>query len=232
MKAEWRHLLLVPALMLVSQASAQGTDPAAGNWRGANGPDTASQLELGADGHFRWFLSAGALDEGAEGRWVREGAMIRLFTEPKPKPPTLTLAKASPKGKDDAALFLFVAGPEGSPDTNSAGATGPDTNGIAGVDFHIEMDRGDPLEGYTQYYGWSTGSLEGRTPLWVQLVEPINGIASDRVAIPAGTKTLRFTLQPNDLGVASFDGSNVVVEGDALTLTHRLGALRYVRAGK
>jgi len=230
MKAEWCRLLLAPALMLASHAAAQTTDPAVGTWRGAMGPDTASELDLSADGHFRYFFSAGALDEGAEGRWTRDGATVHLFTEPKPKPPTLTLDTASPEGKEGAALFLFVAGPKGSPDTNSAGASGPDTNGIAGVDFHVEMDRGDPLEGYTQYYGWSTGSLDGRTPLWVQLVEPVNGITSNRIPIPAGTKTLRFTLQPNDLGVANFDGAEVVVEGEALTLKQRLGALRYVRA--
>lgn len=231
MKGEWSRLLL-PAFLVAAPVAAQPGDPAAGTWHGANGPDTASRLDLGADGHFRWFLSAGALDEGAEGRWTREGTAIRLFTEPQPKAPTLTLARASPEGKHDAALFLFVAGPKGSPDASSVDASGPDTNGIAGVDFHIEMDRGDPLTGYTQYDGWSTGSLEGRTPLWVRLAEPINGIISDRIAIPAGTKSLRFTFQPNDLGVADFRGAEIVVAGDTLTLAHRLGALRYRREGK
>jgi hypothetical protein len=213
---------LLPLAVLIAPTLARAADPATGNWRATEGPDNASGLELGSDGHFRWFLSAGALDEEADGHWTRDGALIRLFTEPKPRAPTLTLATASPEGKDDAALFLFVAGPNGA----------ADDNGIAGVDFHIEFDHGDPVEGYTQYYGWSLGSTDGRVPLWVRLVEPINGIESARIAIPPGTKSLRFLLQPNDMGVVDFDGAEVHVERDRLTLAHRMGLLHYARVAE
>lgn len=230
MGRDWCLLAVAPVLILTPpMVQAQTAEPAIGTWRGAIGPDVASRLDIRADGQFRYILSAGALDEGAEGRWIRDGAVLRLFTEPKPKPPRFVLDMASPESKAGAALFLFVGGPRRSPDTNPAAATYADTEGIAGVDFRIEMDRGDPLTGYTQHDGWVTDSLDGRTPLWVQLAEPINGITSQRIAIPVGARTLRFTLEPNDIGVASFDGAEVTVEPDALTLRHRLGALRYVR---
>jgi hypothetical protein len=178
-------------------------------------------IELRADGHFRYGLSEGALDEGAEGRWLRDGPALRLYTEPRPTAPALRLTSQSPTGpspEDDAAFAIRVNGPSGG--------------GIAGVDFRVEFDTGDPLTGYTQDYGWSTGSLDGRTPRWIQLHEPINGILSERLAIAPGTRTLSFVLEPNDLGIADFNGTIVTLATDTLTLYHRLGERHYRRAGQ
>lgn len=43
--------------------------------------ETGSELVLGADGRFAWFLSYGALDQTAEGTWRREGAAVILAAD-------------------------------------------------------------------------------------------------------------------------------------------------------
>ncbi|HEX7874755.1 MAG TPA: hypothetical protein VF475_17725 [Sphingobium sp.] len=207
------------ALLLSAAAPAHAApDPVVGRWRAAEGPEMASQLELTEDGHFRYVLSYGALDEEAQGRWTRTGTLVALTTEPQPKPSAILLDSMSPTSRDGAALFLIVAGP-GTP----AG------KGIAGIDFRIEFDSGEPMEGYTQDYGWQADSLSGRTPRWVQLFEPIHGIASARIAIPPGTRAMSFRFEGNDYGIADFRAAPVRVDGDRLTLMHRMGTLHYAR---
>ena len=213
------HGLFAALLLLPAMSVSAAGDPAVGQWRAVEGPDLASRLELTADGHFQYFLAYGALDEEAKGRWTRDGATVRLTTEPKPKPSTITLATASPQETKGAPLSLIVLAPDAKPD-----------EGIAGIDFRIEFDRGAPLEGYTQYYGWQAETLDGRVPLWVQLFEPIHGLASARYAIPAGTRSLVFLFQPNDYGVVDFNASAATVEDGRLTLQYRGGQLHYVRA--
>jgi hypothetical protein len=193
---------------------ALATDPAAGLYRAAEGPELASHLQLSADGRFRYELAYGALDEQAEGRWQRAKDAILLFTEPRPKPPEFRADAMTTAG--DAPLSLTVSWPNG--------------NGIAGVDFKIGFDSGDPVEGYTQYYGWTLDPSDKRRPSWIELSEPMHRIGPKRFPIPdPDTRTLRFTLMPNDLGIADFEGTRVTVEGDHLVLHHKNGPLRYVR---
>lgn len=210
------RLLAAGLLVLLGQAALAAPDPATGRWRATEGPDVASGLELRADGRFSYGLSAGALDEGAEGRWVRDSASVRLYTEPRPKPPRLLVESMTPA--EGAPLSIFVTAPNGQ--------------GIPGVRFRIEFDTGDPVESYTQYDGWTADPSDRRIARWVQLNEPIHDILSERVAVPQGARLLRFRLEPNDLGVVDFEGAEVLVEGDQLTLRDKRGDLHYVRARK
>lgn len=208
--------VLSGVLLLLSFAAipAHAADAVAGLYRSTGSPDSASRIELTADGRFRYILSEGALDEMAQGRWRREGAVIRLWTEPRPVPPRITVAAMGTEGPD--ALSIAVTAPGGG-------------GGIAGVEFRVEFDKGEPLEGYTQYDGWRTDALGGRVPRHIQLHEPIHGVTSDRFAIPPGGRALRFTFTPNDLGVVDFQGTALEVEGDRLILHHRFGDRPYVR---
>lgn len=200
---------------LAAASPAPAADSAIGTYRAADGPDTASMLELRADGQFRYGLSEGALDEHAEGRWQRDGAVIRLTTQPRPNPPVFAVESMTAARTNDAPLSIFVNGPSGQ--------------GVAGVYFRIDVDRGDPVEDYTQEYGWSGDIPAGQSPVTIRLDERIFGIVSPPFAIPAGSRTLRFVLHPNDIGVADFQGTQLAVDGDRLTLAHRLGDRHYVR---
>jgi len=220
-------LLFIPLIALASAPAAfaqaapgptkvaQATNPAVGHYRLAGGPDVASDLAIEADGHFFYALAAGALDEQASGRWVADGTTIRLTTEPKPKPATITAGTITRTG--EGPLKLLVTWPTG--------------DGIAGVDFQVGFDNGDPVTGYTQDYGWTMQPDETRVPRWVELVEPIHGIVSPRFPIDlAKGNALTFVLTPNDLGIYDFEATIVEVQDGELLLHRGDATLRFVRA--
>jgi hypothetical protein len=176
-------------------------------------PDVASEFILHADGRFDYFLSAGALDEMAQGRWTREGNIIRLTTVPKPKPPEFTLQAVDKTG--DAPLTVRV--------------TWPDGRGIAGVDLMVTFDTGDPVTSYTQEYGWSLDAAEKRVPQSIILAVPMHGLQSQPFAIDAGkANSLSFILTPNDLGLVNFDDVSVTIEADRLVVHRGGGDLSYM----
>lgn len=200
-------------VLMLSAATAQGPS-FVGEYRLVAGPDMAGELSLTADGHFRYALGGGALDERAAGRWVARDGRVLLYTEPRPRPAQFAAGRHG--ATRDGPLKLLVTWPNG--------------RGIAGVDFTIGFDKGDDETGYTQTYGWTMSPDEHRTPRWIELVEPIHGIASPRFAIDrrAGN-ALTFVLTPNDLGVADFEGTPVERVDGGLVMHQRLGDLRFVR---
>lgn len=200
------------ALVIVSPAVAQASF--VGTYRLADGPDVAGELILKDDGRFQYALIAGALDEMAEGKWVAADGKVRLYTEPKPKPPVFSPGAQS--ATKEGPFKLLVTWPKG--------------DGIAGVDFTIGFDSGSPISDYTQYYGWTMPADEKRIPRWIELVEPIHGIVSPRFAIDlAKGNALTFVLTPNDLGVVDFDGTEAERVGDRLVVHRRLGDMTFVR---
>lgn len=206
---------VVCALVLLISAGAAAQSSFVGDYRLADGPDVAGELILKPDGRFQYALAAGALDEQAEGRWVAADGHVRLYTEPKPRPAVFSAgAQAVTR---DGPFKLLVTWPNGE--------------GIAGVDFTIGFDSGPPVTDYTQYYGWTMSSDERRVPRWIELAEPIHGVASPRFAIDVGKgNALTFVLTPNDLGVVDFDGTVIERVGDRLIMHQRRGDLAFVRA--
>ncbi len=207
-----RRAIAATALILASPGAADPGGGTTGLWRSSGTPDTAAMLELNPDGSFRFMLVEGALDERAEGVWTGDGPVLSLSSRPRPVRPTLTPASTAPDC--DQAFCLTVETPDGQ--------------GVAGVDFRIERDTGEPVEGYTQYDGWSTDSFD-EGPATIRLAEPIHGILSDPVAIAPGVRSVRFILTPNDLGVADFDNVRATIDEDVLTLEHRLHPIRFRR---
>ena len=209
------RLLVLPLLLALVGADADARERSpVGDYRLVGEQDVASGLRLRPDGRFQYFLSAGALDEQAEGRWSVAGGRVALVTEPKPVPPSFTQAR--PGTTNEAALAVKVASPEG--------------HGIAGVDLRVGFDEGEPVESYTQEDGWSLPAEERRTPRWIELAVPMHGLASPRFPIDlAAGNALAFTLVPNDLGVLDFEGITVSVEKKALVVERGGGRLRYER---
>jgi hypothetical protein len=204
-------LLLLPLLLSGTEAGAADRGPA-GSYRLVGEQDVASGLRLQPGGRFQYFLSAGALDEQAQGRWSLSGGVVTLITEPKPVPPVFEAGRS--ERTTEAGLTVKVSSPGG--------------DGIAGVDLRIGFDEGDPVADYTQEYGWSLPADEKRIPRWIELTVPMHDIVSPRFPIDlAAGNALAFTLVPNDLGVLDFKGIKVEVAKKAL-IVHRGGAdLRY-----
>ena len=211
-----RALACLAAACLFAGPALAG-DAAIGRYRAAEGPDVASELIIKPDGHFEYALAAGALDLQAKGRWVRNGDHVELFTEPKPVPPVF--ATATNGTTREEALTVLVSWPDGS--------------GIAGINLLIGFAQGEPVDGYTQDYGWSLPAEEKRMPQWIELSLPMFGLVSPHFPIDVkNANALRFTLVPNDLGTVDFQGARVDVEGTRLTLQFEGDSFRYVREGK
>jgi hypothetical protein len=184
-----------------------------GRFRAAAGPDVASGLEISKDGKFRYFLSAGAVDEGAEGVWTCDKGTLKLTTQPTPKPAAFRLDKVT--DGEEAPFALVVTWPNGQ--------------GVPAVDFRIDFASGEPVTGYTQQDGWAR-DFEDRWPTGVQFAEPFYGTESALLPIPQrrGIR-LHVVLEPNDMGKAAFDETLVTQEDGKLILHWRGGKLPYAR---
>lgn len=189
-KGMFRRCILAVAFFLsIPAIAAEPVEPALGHYRLTGVQDAASELELLPDGHFRYFLIYGALDEMAEGIWRRENAQIFLTTQPTPVPPQFMLKSAALTA--DSGLNIAVAGPDGE--------------GIAGIDVLVRFADGTKEDGYTQQDGWRLDIPAGRRPEAVSLSIPMYGVQSAEFPISLGrANRLEFVLEPNDLGQADF----------------------------
>ena len=206
---------LLPFIVALVAAPAAAQQPSfIGEYHLAEGPDVGGGLLIHEDGRFQYFLAAGALDERAEGRWEPRGDRICLTTEPKPVPPVIT--KGPPLAVDGAVPTLLV--------------TWTDGDGIPGVDFVIGFDSGDPIEGYTQYDGWTMPDDDGRVPRWIELTEPIYNITAPRFDLTeADGGKLRAIIVPNDIGVIDFRNACLEATERGATLHRVEDTMRFVR---
>ncbi len=208
--------LLIAFALLASPAAAQDS-PFVGEYAIAEGPDVGGGLLIRNDGRFQYELAAGALDERAEGRWEARGDTICLTTEPKPVPPAM--AKGTPGEIDGAVPTIAVTWPNGRT--------------VAGVDFTIGFDSGDPIDGYTQYDGWTMPDDDTRIPRWVEVREPIYGITAPRfVLTDVDGGKLHVIIAPNDIGVVDFEGTCAERTERGLTLHRAEGEMQFVRLGE
>jgi hypothetical protein len=201
-------------VLLAASTPALAADDLVGRYRLEGDHDAAGELVLRRDGQFEYALAYGALDEHADGHWVRHGNVLTLVTLPKPVPP------------------VFQLGPRGTPapDSPTLRVTWPDGRGVAGVDFRIGFDAGDPIVAYTQEDGWNLPPDEHRTARWIELAEPIYGIRSARYPIDNATSgTLNFVIVPNDIGVVDFSAMVVDVLPAQLIIHRGSGEMRFVR---
>ena len=74
-------------------------------------------LELQPDGHFRYALTYGAVDEEGEGDWTFDGKTVRLTSNPMPKAPSFELVRDDPAPKGELYLTLEDPGFEWRPRT-------------------------------------------------------------------------------------------------------------------
>jgi len=208
--------LLLAAALLAAPAAAQDSS-FVGEYGIAEGPDVGGGLLIRNDGRFQYMLAAGALDERAEGRWEARGDMVCLTTEPRPVPPAMS--KGTPGEIDGAVPTILVTWPNGRT--------------VAGVDFTIGFDSGTPIDGYTQYDGWTMPDHDTRIPRWVEVREPIYGITAPRfVLTEADGGKLHVIIEPNDIGVVDFEGACAEKTGRGLTLHRAEGDMRFVRLGE
>src|SRR4051812_49479591 len=71
--------------------------------------EMAGGLELKPNGHFRYALTYGAVDEEGEGDWTFDGKTVRLTSNPMPKAPSFELVRDDPASK--GALYMTLQDP-------------------------------------------------------------------------------------------------------------------------
>ena len=176
--------------------------------------EVGAALELRKDGHFRYQLSYGAIDEEGEGNWTFDGKTVRLTSNPMPKEPTFELVSDTPAPKCTLTLsvdwgrFNWSSPPDvlvtyqGSPEelhflqTDEEGAVHPPKCPVASVLPLVPMFRvpGEPL----------------------------------KVTAGAGHKlSLRFV--PNDLGRPAFRGEPLKIDGSTLVMERYDSEIRFIR---
>lgn len=69
---------LLPLLLAAAAALTPATLP--GEYDGGQ-MEVAARLQLTADGHYRYMMSYGALDEYAEGKWIAKDGKVDLTAE-------------------------------------------------------------------------------------------------------------------------------------------------------
>jgi len=214
------NLLLAPATAALLAACAAADSPAAaedgpslvGEYS-INAMEQAGGLLLTPDHKFQYAFTTGALDEHAAGRWEFVDGKTCLTTDPKPVPPTFTKAAVT----DPDAPTLLVALPNG--------------RGIAGVDFVIGFDSGDPVTGYTQEYGYTLPPDESRAPRWIELHEPIYDISAPRFTLASADHgKLRVLLTPNDVGTVDFEQACLDPTPEGVVLHRREGDMPFKRS--
>ncbi len=213
-----RTLLPIAAIFaaLIAAPVAAQDSPFVGEYSLAEGPDVGGGLLIRNDGRFQYMLAAGALDERAEGRWETRDGTICLTTDPKPVPPAL-----------ERGALIEVEGV-----VPTLLVTWPNGRGIPGVDFTIGFDSGDPVEDYTQVYGWTMPDDDKRIPRWVELRESIYNITAPRFELTeADGGKLRAIIVPNDIGMVNFEGACVEKSARGVTLHRAEGDMRFVRLG-
>ena len=178
-----------------------------GKWKSAGG------LELKGDGHFRYGLSYGAVDEEGEGGWTFDGKTVRLTSKPMPKGPSFELVRDDPAPKGE--LFMTLEDPG--------------------------FEWGHPLEAIaadSAKYGFAISAsdsgrvdLTGKPPVVAVAPRmPVYGPTGDVFPISADRgHRLLFRFHANDLGKARFEREPLQRNGSDLLLERYDTSIRFVK---
>ena len=175
--------------------------------------EVAGALELKSDGHFRYALSYGAVDEQGEGEWTLDGKTIRLTSKPMPKAPRFELVRDDTAARGELFMTLEDPGFEwGHPLEAIAGDAA--RNG-----FEISADDSGRVD------------LAGKPPIVAIAPEmPVYGPTGDVFPLSAERgHRLLFRFHANDLGKAGFDRQPLERSGADLLLQRYDTSIRFVK---
>ena len=171
-------------------------------------------LELKKNGHFRYALSYGAVDEEGAGDWTFDGKTVRLTSNPMPKAPSFELVKDDPAPKGELYMTLEDPGFE----------WGHPLQALATEDMKsgFEIDADD--SGRVDLSGKpAVAAIAPLMPVYGPTGQIFN-LTSDR-----GHRLL-FRFHANDLGKARFDHQVLAITGNGLTMQRYDAEIRFIRA--
>jgi hypothetical protein len=170
-------------------------------------------LQLLKNGHFRYALSYGAVDEEGKGNWTFDGKTVRLTSNPMPKAPSFELVHDDPAPKGELYMTLEDPGFEwGHPleaivseDMKSGVEVSADDSG------RVDLKDAPPVAALA--------------PLM-----PVYGSTGDifHLSLDRGHRLL-FRFHKNDLGTAKFKDEPLTRDGRGLVLLRYDTQIRFIR---
>lgn len=179
--------------------------------------EMATQLDLTADHRFRYMLSYGALDEGAEGKWELDPAGKLLLTSDPTTPPRFTLLSEKPASA--AVLKIALDLPRG----------------ISRQYFSAILRFADGRSSVRQFGddGLEVELAADERPVAVTLLLPVLSLGSEVFPLSApGGADLHIRFDPNDLGKVDFQKTALRIEQEDLLLERHDRLIRYRRDGE
>jgi len=196
-----RALLAMAALAAASPALADAPSPA--------GLYAISQMEMGGglelrpDGTFRYQLDYGAVSESAEGKWSVADGVVRLTSDPMPRPPRFVMVADDPAPRGE--LYVSLEDP-------GFGWGSPFRVAVTFADMDRPQERyADENDKVDLDHAGPALSVAPIMPVYDALYEPYP-------LSPQTGHRVRFRFEPNDIGQAAFDREPLVREGEALVL--------------
>jgi hypothetical protein len=175
--------------------------------------EVAAGLELKRDGHFRYALSYGAVDEEGEGDWTFDGQTVWLTSKPMPKAPGFELVRDDPAPVGELYMTLEDPGFEWGHGLEAIAADAK-KNG-----FEVTADDSGKVD------------LSGKPPVVAIAPEmPVFGPTGDIFPLTADRgHRLLFRFHRNDLGRARFDKQALERSGPDLLLDRYDTVFRFVK---
>jgi len=204
-------MLLAAALLAVAPVAAATPSPA-GLYQ-IRQMEMAGGLELKPDGHFRYALSYGAVDEAGEGDWTFDGKAVLLTSKPMPKEPSFELVRDDPAPKGELYLKLEDPGFQwghpleviATPDLKSGFEVSAGENG------KVDLSDKPPII-----------AISPKMPIYGSTGQ-IFKLSADR-----GHRLL-FRFHRNDLGKVAFDREPLTRDGPNLHLKRWDTDIRFIR---
>jgi len=201
-------------LLLAAAAPHAPTKAALAGFYQSQTMEVGGGLELRKNGHFRYELEYGALDEMAEGDWTVKDGNVLLTTKPTPKEPTFDLVKDEPAAKCTLSLSVDWSKLDWSsaPDALVIYQRNP-------KELHfLEADD----QGNLHPQDCAVTTIFPLVPMYRIPGAPI------KLSPETGHKlSLRF--EPNELGHAAFDSEPLKINGSALLMERYDAEIRFVR---
>lgn len=203
--------MILGAALLLLAAGAPASTPA-GLYR-TQQMEVAAALELQPNGHFRYALTYGAMDEEAQGDWISDGSTVRLTSNPMPREPSFELVRDDPAAKGE--LFLTLEKTDfgwGGPLHAVVRIAGEREPALVVADDEGRVD------------------LRGRTVTSVQPLMPMSETAGPPVPLSAGRgHRLLFRFHANDFGTAAFRNQPLARKDGDLLLERYDTTFRFVK---
>ena len=178
--------------------------------------EIGAELDLSADGHFKYALAYGALDEEAQGTWAVSGNSV-LLTSQAVTPPRFTLVgqEAGPAN----TLHIALDVPQGL------------SRQYFSALVHTKDGRDQELQFSEDGLDWDFTADNPPTALRIGF--PVYEVASDPLKLEGHSGyDLHFSFAPNDLGKVAFDKTPLQITGGGLELQQHGQAIRLIKAKK